>query len=1158
MVWSPAKSERDYAPPESLRREKRGQKVKHKSVRMRERTARRVLVSPTAHRPDSYDDQDSPVLDVSDIVALDDNVSRASKESIYESRKLFMRQMVMREVKRRRENASGSEADSWADMEERFAEIYEPIARFSGGGGNGVSERSQRERRPSRSTPRRSPSVVKAVQIKYGHGNDTSRKDSIQPVKQQVPHATTEQQSRKDFSHHVYENTNALYQGQSLAQIFTAKMEARKARGRPPNEAKVLAKPLESVADDRFQYVTRAMVHAVASDCEDGRDAMYLSRSHVLQTLERVPVGVVAEARMSERSNGVQQRRRGRSQSIDRDSLGTGWGTCSTCPSYCDGECADCSCSSCDSIVTVAAAATPKSRVAAKDAVEIPQPVPLSLVKQRKMEIEKLRAMQEQRLAGLVQLQAQRLTEDGNVPEREEVYQPVAVSYLRNEEGTLQDSRDPNARKRWKVIQQLKYKMKQVLAAGGDPELIRKKQSQLRGLMRRAMDAGSQTLNNISLGPIYVPMVDRPDGEDSVDDDGRDANDYDTFASIDTLIFEPKLTTQEEIDEAQKSIAHHFEYLNREPYSGECPDIEFLAHQPKNGYVAATALVEPNCSNAVAASCEDSASESESVLDKPDDASDVSFGSVIYQGEKLLRAEVECMQRDDGHEAEREDPLEHSQSSENDITPVDDRDSENNTNVDTDASWDYVDTKDDQVGSNGDATGGAMSECELMQQEDYYRNHLKVYDVGNLRKKPAENPEDALRETEETAKMLQMLRLVSDANPSSSQRLLFPQDAEQGPDRAQALKTSFVHLSNLNSVLLDNCAATGTTESERSRRISAEQYLQGDPRVYDELLLSAHNAGIVLNKLAEEVVGSGEKQMVQHEQKQASSRLESKPAVKKSDTMIRELKMKLKEKFRGESAQDQGSEPRHSQARDPPPKTNLAGKRDTIVPAISRFLGSLPFLNLGRSKADKQVSQPDQESSAELYGSQGTTIYDPSIPEDVGQFDANFESFVEHPLPMVPFEMLYEPDPYPSLVDQRFDPLYDWHYVPEALYSISRPLHEDFLHERHVNRPRRTTPIRRSDPGGWNYAENDIGGSLPSPITDDSLVMPVHRLSIPQGPLLRRMDSYQDHWLQDHQVVRHKRFWARHGRNDNWKADSELLPRWQQFHSEEDYHGTHL
>ena len=68
-------------------------------------------------------------------------------------------------------------------------------------------------------------------------------------------------------------------------------------------------------------------------------------------------------------------------------------------------------------------------------------------------------------------------------------------------------------------------------------------------------------LNNLNLGAMYVPMEKNPSNSKTV---SRENTDYDTFGSIDSLIFEPKLPTHEDIEEAQEEITQSFEYLENE------------------------------------------------------------------------------------------------------------------------------------------------------------------------------------------------------------------------------------------------------------------------------------------------------------------------------------------------------------------------------------------------------------------------------------------------------------------------------------------------------------------------------------------------------------------------------------------------------------------
>ena len=68
-------------------------------------------------------------------------------------------------------------------------------------------------------------------------------------------------------------------------------------------------------------------------------------------------------------------------------------------------------------------------------------------------------------------------------------------------------------------------------------------------------------LSNLNLGAMYVPMEKNPSNSKAV---SRENTDYDTFGSIDSLIFEPKIPTHEDIEEAQEEITQSFEYLENE------------------------------------------------------------------------------------------------------------------------------------------------------------------------------------------------------------------------------------------------------------------------------------------------------------------------------------------------------------------------------------------------------------------------------------------------------------------------------------------------------------------------------------------------------------------------------------------------------------------
>ena len=64
--------------------------------------------------------------------------------------------------------------------------------------------------------------------------------------------------------------------------------------------------------------------------------------------------------------------------------------------------------------------------------------------------------------------------------------------------------------------------------------------------LRHALDVNYEALKNLNLGAMYVPMETNPANSKAV---SRENTDYDTFGSIDSLIFEPKIPTEEDIED---------------------------------------------------------------------------------------------------------------------------------------------------------------------------------------------------------------------------------------------------------------------------------------------------------------------------------------------------------------------------------------------------------------------------------------------------------------------------------------------------------------------------------------------------------------------------------------------------------------------------------
>eukprot|EP00090_Calanus_glacialis_P002241 TRINITY_DN11678_c0_g1_i2.p1 TRINITY_DN11678_c0_g1~~TRINITY_DN11678_c0_g1_i2.p1 ORF type:complete len:1609 (-),score=359.19 TRINITY_DN11678_c0_g1_i2:210-4781(-) len=116
-----------------------------------------------------------------------------------------------------------------------------------------------------------------------------------------------------------------------------------------------------------------------------------------------------------------------------------------------------------------------------------------------------------------------------------------------------------NTMRRKKVLRQLKA----VVTQNVDLDKISEEDlgKHLDKALRQALDQNYEALSNLNLGAMYVPMEENPSNSKVV---SRENTDYDTFGSIDSLIFEPKIPSQEDIEEAQEEITQSFEYLENE------------------------------------------------------------------------------------------------------------------------------------------------------------------------------------------------------------------------------------------------------------------------------------------------------------------------------------------------------------------------------------------------------------------------------------------------------------------------------------------------------------------------------------------------------------------------------------------------------------------
>ena len=1212
---------------------------------------------------DEDDDEEERFADLSDIVATDwraearmppegsDSCISAVEEEdeeIYQSRKLVMRQLVMNQLSlirqhfnphqevvvdddpidedgdRELDREGVSDVDSWQEMEERFAEIYQPIP-------YDVAMDSWRsmtkEQMLKTVTSRRLRSRMKYMSraeilsqiqtLKLAQHQDTRHKSkspvyedmsvTIQPQpsgnnrqaaavaaaaievkkKKKVKAAKQPEQQQHSYQPPVYQNTSSYHHGLSLADIYQAKVEARRQELQQIKQRKaankIAALTATTAAGQNDVYVTRALVHAPPVSDDDEDKQRFVSRSSILNklgtpsTAQEIKSKTELIAQFWRQSDyitteysrslggGGQQQQQG-VINPPAHSCSSSSPSSSSCPSDCDGccdggdGCSMCSCSSCGSFKTVrsmekAVVVTQPVKVhdrhleleekkkseksESENEHKTPEPVPLSLVKQRKMEFERLRVLEEQenRLQELVRhtrsdagtpahrswldlaQRARQLEDKWNSARRSAssaahvIYEPVPASQLLlKKDDNSKRSKNPNrSKKRSKVIKQLKTRMRENLESESlDPRVRQRRHQELQELLSDAVHAGTQTLTNINLGLIYVPMerpnepgttkgptkiVGPPGGglmtlkrdrshlgeigkaasateKSSVADTSRSTDESeDLFGSIDTLIFEPKaggsstIIKAEELEEVEERIAKQFDYLND---YGSCQEGDSSddgtkaktdSKNVRRAAVAAVAAASPprNKNNviadpvtgfcAAAASCDAFVSKLNSKTAGPDyDDIDslASFTSANFTGLNNNRKENEEIGRVDHSSAASKSEKKSAVST---------LDSEHYTNVDTDASWDYY-------------PDGVADEESL----DWLKPNNKVGQqqsttflaVGNLRKKPPELPPGGDEEADETAKLLESLRMAEDLNVSSSLRLIFPD---------KSLK-----LSPAEGNIFEDVGQSENPPPPTENNNKNGQSFRSLPDL-EQIDLST-----------DETPTSSDPPLPP-------------PALRKRDTMIRELKLRLREKF-----QCVGDDPSTPSVRySPIPSMMEAGdtgrfpeiskKKTKVMSKLESILSS--FNALAQMNAEgrvyRTVNQPislpveyytndvDYESpgtsvNSEEFHSTGyphhllqqsmvfqkihnsmsePTIYDPSLPDDIPNHYADI------PHPMEPMDVQFHhqqkllsrslEDHYLLGLDPRLRDFYDnalfeqqmESYSNEALYNISNPLEEN-------------------------------------------------------------------------------------------------------------------
>lgn len=1158
-------------------------------------------------------DGEEQFADLSDIVATDWQQrvplpgDDSDGESLYESRKLIMRQLVMNQLSHMRhhqqrevdddepdEQGRPSDADSWLEIEQSFAEIYEPLP-FDVGmdSWRSMSKEeilqtvtSRRLRAELRYLSRAEIlSQIQTIKIRHAKKRKGKKgKSKSSPVYEDMSGAATESilaqpsrqkqkkakkvkvvspegEKKRHFETHTYQNTSqntpALRGGPSLAEIYQAKVEARKRELRLQKEAELRS---------RATYVTRAEIHAPPDEGDGASSASsdrqgFISRASILskwgtasttpaettktkkELIEQfwrqsdyVSTGNVRSLNGQAKGDGVYKNPAAFSSSEGEEEE-EGEECCpSDCEDCCDDDCSQCSCSSCASAGTV----LNKEPHARSEQLETdrqqtvhtepqidgkgeeekaPEPVPLSLVKQRKMEFERLRVLEEQesRLKELVKQQKKsstsfsspagqswldiakrakqledkwyraRRTASSVVNPAQAIYEPVPPSQVFQSSGKKEErkksSRKSRNRKRSKVLQQLRSRMRENLSSDLDPGARQKRHQELQELLSDALHAGTQTLSNINLGLIYVPMeeqLEREEANEKADDvsvrssqgsrstvveqlpeeppvQNDDQDNEDVFGSIDTLIFEPKANGSstlrtDEIDEVEKKISREFEYLNDSQY-GSCAEDTGTSERSrssmsstslgasstgsKNGRRAAAASAtamprqqlrfgteDPTGFCAAAASCDASAFNST----HSSSASLTSFESVIRRGQ-------ESMKRQPGVPTPPPLPptlLVPPAESSDDLTPRRDArsshmDSEAYTHVDTDASWDYYPDE-----------GGLA--------------------VGNLRKRPSIETDEA----DETARLLESLRVAEETNASTSIRLIFPSDT-----RKQSVK-DFI-------VLSEEAPSSGS----RSPVQSPDSGFRSLPA-------------------------------------QVPSAQPSAP--KKRDTMMRELRSRLMDKFPCVGDDRDSSAPPSVRRPSGKKKAKVASKLESLLATFNALAEMKVDGRVYRVYQEPLVNDVDYESvnwaqqstgypqhlqniyqrlhHADGYSEPASTVYNPSLPDEF--LPAYHHAFEADPL--IDCEATY---PFDADEQSASDPL-------EERSSSSEPPSERARKQRR-RRKKRTS-------SAWSDVENGI---FADGLTEEEALLLQHRFASlselpvanrqPQQP--SRMAQYHDDWL---------------------------------------------
>ena len=472
-----------------------------------------------------------------------------------------------------------SDADSWDDLEQSFSRVYEPIPRRLPGGGSGIPPHLEEGDGGSTGQPRQQQVVA---QVHFAAGETDSE------------FSETDYVTRSELYHNIQNLQDTLVRRENGREEDTHSWRSLPSQLDDP----VYISRSEILSRVDPTYASRAEV-ARAGKKVSTREATYVSRSEIL-------------ARLMEMREGEDER--GLSPAYAADAS---WDVCS-CVSceHCGTEHASASEAEC----LCSAGAVNKRHEELSHCPRTPLPATRSLLSQDSWsngEFEKIyepvpglrqeqlvsRTLEEQekRLRKLVHAEEERASlrrpqylpvDVWSVSESEDVYESLA----RVARASVRASKHSEGSQRGGARRSMELEVEQYvkeLLLGRDLDVdpaaeepvvqaitrhichdlnlrqFRDEEErihEIRERLKKALAQDWETLSNINLGHIYVPMEESTKSSPKLP--VRENTDYDTFGSIDSLIFEPKVATtaDDDVDSDSLNVERLLNLALEQPY----------------------------------------------------------------------------------------------------------------------------------------------------------------------------------------------------------------------------------------------------------------------------------------------------------------------------------------------------------------------------------------------------------------------------------------------------------------------------------------------------------------------------------------------------------------------------------------------------------------